>query len=374
MLFPIHPNSPQCKIFDILNKELLNFFYKSIDSPSFSDDLFTDFKVGKITKKSACWTNESTRKKFKRVWDVLPKDIPSRRALYDQILNSQDIYRFFNDVNMVLPLFTPEVHEALKSLTTYLYNETKDLADIKKQAGEAIEEHYQKFIRFNSELCWICGTTLLSQNRTDIRAVNQWRADYDHILCKDKYPAFTVHPGNFIPTCHICNSKAKGAKDLLVCPKTKVRRKAFYPLTPLRNACCTFVKTKMLLGEDLNSPVVEIKLAFSKLTPNIENKIQIWDSVYQISARVTHYLTTRFYEQVDSQLRANDFNDFLAQLKRHSSLPSDCRNAEWSFWWFRLYEFLNSQNTDFLEKIWVSLEWQIKRNQAEDVLSSVFEI
>lgn len=374
MLFPIHPNTPQCKVFDILNRELLHFLDKSIHARNFTHHLFTSFDLESNVKKSACWTNKLTRNKFKEIWDVLPKDIADRQAIYNQILNAQDIYSFFNNVTLELPLFSNDVHKALKSLTTFLYNETKDLADIKKQAGESIEEHYQNFIRFNSELCWICGTTLLSQNRTGVRAINQWRADYDHILCKDKYPAFTVHPGNFIPTCHICNSKAKGAKDLLVCPTTKLRRKAFYPLTPLRDACCSFVKTKMLLGEDLNSPVVEIKLVFSKLTPNIEDRIQIWDSVYQISGRVNHYLTTRFYEQIDSQLRANDFNDFLAQLKRHSSLPSDCRNAEWSFWWFRLYEFLNTQNTDFLEKIWVSLEWQIKRNQAEDVLSSVFEI
>lgn len=371
MLFPINPNTPQSKVFDILNKELLHFFYKSINARNFTHHLFTSFYLDSNVKKSACWTNKFTKDKFKEVWDVLPKDIADRQAIYDQILNAQDIYSFFNDVNLDLPLFSNDVHKALKSLTTYLYSDTKDLVDIKKQAGESIEEHYQNFINLNSELCWICGTSLLSQNRTNFREADQWRADYDHILCKDKYPTFTIHPGNFIPTCHICNSKAKGAKNLLICPVTQLRRKAFYPLVPLRNSCCTFVKTKVLLGEDLNKPVVEVKLAFAKMTPNIENKIQVWDSVYQISARVTHHLTSHFYEKVDSQLRANDFNDFLEQLKRHSTSPSDCRNSEWSFWWFRLYEFLSIQNEDVLEKIWASLEWK-KRQQTS--FSQVFNI
>ncbi|MEK0214422.1 hypothetical protein EJJ36_06655 [Acinetobacter junii] len=372
MLFPIHPDTPQCKVFEILNTEVLHFLEKSINAKRFNQSLFTSFSDGLIIKKSACWTNKLTKEKFKGLWNVLPKTIPERQAIYQQIFNAQDVCSFFNDTNLALPLFTQEVHDALKNLTAYLYIKTKDLADIKKQAGESIEEHYQNFIMLNSELCWICGTAQLSQNRTDIRVFDQWRADYDHILCKDTYPAYTVHPANFIPTCHICNSKAKGAKNLLVCPETLNRRKAFYPLVPLRNSCCTFIKTQIILGQDLNDSMVNIRLAFAKMTPNIENKIQIWDGVYQISARVTCHLTTHFYEKVDSQLRANDFNDFQAQLERHSRLPSDCRKSEWSFWWFRLYEFLKDQDNDFLLKIWNFLEWKKKRHQQEEVLSSVF--
>lgn len=371
MLFPLDPNTPFCNVFEVLNKELLNFFDKSINASRFSHYLFTSFNDAGTKKKSACWTNPSTRKKFKDVWDLLPNDNVSRQDIYDQILGSQDIHSFFIDTSRVLPSFNEALFDTLKNLTTHLYIHTKNLADIKKQAGESIEDHYQSFIRFNSKLCWICGTAALSQNRADIEQDEQWRADYDHILCKDKYPTYTVHPGNFIPTCHICNSKAKGAKNLLVFPRTQLRRKAFYPLAPYADSCFQYIKVNVTNSLDLSEPITSVNLQSVTTNAEVKEKINIWDEVYQISARVKHELNTSFQTKLISTLRPNDFNDFIFQLQRHSTPPLDYKESEWSFWWFRVYEFLNSQDTKFLQLIWASIEWKIQ-NQRD--LSKVFNI
>lgn len=371
MLFPLNPNTPLCNVFDLLNKELLNFFSQSINARRFSQNLFTRFSDAGITKTSACWSNVPTREKFRKVWDILPSDIANRQAVYDQILGSQNIHSFFIDTSRVLPSFNEALFDALKNLTTHLYIHTKQLADIRKQAGESIEDHYQSFIKFNSKLCWICGTAALSQNRADIEQDEQWRADYDHILCKDKYPTYTVHPGNFIPTCHICNSKAKGAKNLLVFPTTQVRRKAFYPLAPYTDSCFHYIKVNVTNSLDLSGPITSVNLQFVTTSLEIKEKINIWDEVYQISARVNYELNTSFQNKLISTLRPNDFNDFTSQLRRHSTLPLDYNSSEWSFWWFRVYEFLNSQDENFLQQIWASIEWKV---QQQSGLSDVFHI
>ena len=55
----------------------------------------------------------------------------------------------------------------------------------------------------------------------------QWRGPYDHLLAKDHYPLYGIHPKNLLPICHTCNSKAKHAKDLLI--KDGNRRLSFSP-------------------------------------------------------------------------------------------------------------------------------------------------
>lgn len=370
MLFPLNSSTPLCKVFEVLNNELLNFFNKSINTRRFSQHLFTSFNDDGNIKKSACWSNKPTRKKFRVVWDVLPNDIASRQAIYDQISNSQDIHNLFYDTSRILPTFNDDLFDNLKALTTHLYNNTKDLADIKKQANGSIEDHYQTFISLNSKLCWICGTAALSQNRADIEQEEQWRADYDHILCKDKYPTYTVHPGNFIPTCHICNSKAKGAKNLLMCSQHN-RRKAFYPLAPTHDFCFQYVHVSVTSNQNLAKPITSVNLQFLNTDPDIEEKINIWDEVYQISARVKHELNVSFQNKLIATLRPNNFNDFISQLHRHSTIPLDYNSSEWSFWWFRVYEYLNSQDENFLQQIWAPIEWKV---QHQSDLSKVFNI
>lgn len=55
----------------------------------------------------------------------------------------------------------------------------------------------------------------LAAFRAGIVDGEQWRADYDHQLCKSKYPIFAVHPDNLIPLCDVCNQDAKKRKIFL---------------------------------------------------------------------------------------------------------------------------------------------------------------
>ncbi|MDL0433009.1 hypothetical protein QPM17_17840 [Marinobacter sp. TBZ242] len=382
MLFPLHRNTPRCVVFEFLNSELLHFLRASITSVSFSQDLFSSHDIGNARVPSVCWSNIPTQNKFRAVWNNLPQRAQERQRVYDIIHSSQDIDAYFDDTAKELPqLNSPELSEALKDLTIHLFTRTKDLEGTKTQANGSIGQHFQQFIHVNndSELCPLCGTARLSQNRAHLGPEDQWRADYDHLLCKDRYPIFGAHPGNFIPTCHICNSKAKGARDLLR-EKDGHRRRAFYPLPPSQDFCYQYLLIEVtpkvvedLVNGEWEEPLSETVVSFESAPQIVKEKIEVWDEVYKVVSRVEHHITTYLCERVASDLRAMDYADFRAQLSRFSAeAPADWRSMEWRFWWHRVYEYLNRQNEPFLQDLWSLIDWKQKQVSDQE-MSSTFD-
>lgn len=376
MLFTLSPQTNQCLVFDVLNKEVLHFLQKAITATDFTKDLFTSYSVGDEEIQSVCWSNKPTNTEFKLLWELLPARPAERQQLFDLVNGAQNIAIYFDDEKLPLPtLASPLLFEAFKSLTTHLFTRTKDLNGAKTQAKSSIEQHFQELKRCNnnSQLCYLCGTTYLSQDRPGLDDDDQWRADYDHVLCKDKYPIYSVHPGNFIPTCHICNSKAKGARDLLKLPNGR-RRTAFYPLPPAVQSCHEFatvtpklIDSSLLQAGEWNI-FLEITVQFLSAPPDISKKIDVWRDIYQVPARVEQELTTRFWERVDSDLRARSLNDFYEQLERFAiDLPLDYKSTEWRFWWHRVYENLYSQDNDFLRDVWSVIQWKRGQISEEDI-------
>jgi len=369
MLFPLNPNTPKSKVFEKLNAELLFFLHTAINRQRFNRQLFS-INMGEL-----CWNNGPTKEKFKAVFKVLPVAGADRKSLFDSINNSQNLSVFFNDKAAAIPRIVPtDLFDAIKSLTTHLFTRTKDLAGVKRIANESIELHYQTYVRVNSELCFLCGTASLAQNRLNIADDEQWRSDYDHLLCKDKYPAFSCHPDNFIPTCHICNSKAKGAKDILV-DERAYRRKAFYPLPPKLQSFYHLVTVQPLFAEldsyaaDGNSnPLKAAQFKYDGATPDEREMIQAWISVYQVPQRVGERLVSTFCEYIDADCTPENFDDFCAQVARKAKRePRDMKKTEWRFWWFRLYEWLNVQAESVKRDAWELINWKRQQvNQNND--------
>lgn len=360
MLFPLDPNTPRCKVFEKLNEELLFFLRKSINAQQFNRQLFSRF-MGE-----ECWDNISTKEKFQTVFDQLPISLVDRQALFNSINNCQNLSLLFDNKTAVIPRIAPiELFDAIKSLTTHLFTRTKDLAGVKRTATESIEQHYQSYVQANSELCFFCGTACLSQNRMNLADDDQWRSDYDHLLCKDKYPAFSCHPDNFVPTCHICNSKAKGAIDILADAQSH-RRKAFYPLPPKLQSFYHLVTVNPVFSEldsyaeDGNSnPLKSIPFKYDAATPDEREMIKAWISVYQVPQRVGERLVSTFCEYIDADCTPERFEDFCDQVARKArGEPRDMRKTEWRFWWFRLYQWLNVQTEDVKRNAWELIQWK----------------
>lgn len=365
MLFPLAANSPSCKVFEKLNAELLFFLQKSITARRFTRSLFS-----RITGQ-ACWDNKKTKGMFRAVFKELPLGDVARRNFYKLINACQDIPLLFSDKTVAIPNIAPiQLFDALKALTTHLFTKTKDLVGVVRIAGESIEQHYQAYVQANSELCFICGTAALSHNRFNLADDEQWRSDYDHLLCKDKYPAFSCHPNNFIPTCHICNSKAKGAKDMLF--DGQRRRKAFYPLPPQVESFYLKVAVEPVFAEladyasDGNSnPLRAARVKYSNPTPDEREMIKAWMDLYQVPKRVGERIVTTFCEYIDGDCTPEDFDDFCDQISRKARRePRDMRTTEWRFWWFRLYQWLNEQTDDVKRDAWELIYW--KQQQVND--------
>lgn len=377
MLFPINSQTPQCAVFELLNNELLQFLRNSIEARYFSQVLFSTYMHSGTLCASVCWTNAPTRKEFKRLWSSLPNTAVERQRLFDDVRRAQNISAFFQDATMDLPKLEPEaLFDAFKELTTHLFVRTKDFAAAKIQSNSSIESHYQAFVNTNegSHLCFICGTAALSQNRVGLTDDDQWRSDYDHLLCKDKYPLFSVHPGNFLPTCPICNSKAKGARNLLRHVNGD-RRAAFYPLLPLRESCCAYASVTVA-GRSADDLIeadwarsFETKVSFDSAPADVLAKIGIWNEVYQVPSRVEEKIMSDFCEHVSADLmRPTSFQDFQSQLTRKAAhLPADYRKTEWRFWWHKLYQNLDVQSQDSLRDIWSMIEWKLRYSDESDM-------
>tara|TARA_R110001599_G_scaffold230819_1_gene430095 strand:- start:6911 stop:8050 length:1140 start_codon:yes stop_codon:yes gene_type:complete len=362
MLFALDANSPRCRVFEKLNAELLLFLQNSIKARQFRRTLFSQ------STGQECWANAKTQEKFKAVFRNLPKDEAARAGIYNSINRSQNLSELFSDKSVAVPNISPfKLFDALKALTTHLFTRTKDLAGVVREAGESIEQHYQSYVRANSELCYICATSALSHNRFNVADNDQWRSDYDHLLCKDKYPAFSCHPDNFIPTCHICNSKAKGAKDMLF--DGARRRKAFYPLPPLNQSFYGKVLVEpifsglALFAADGNiNPLRTATINYSNPTPDEREMIEVWVGLYQVPKRVGERIATNFCEYIDGDCTPEDFDDFCYQISRKARRePMDIKTTEWRFWWFRLYEWLSAQAEDVKRDAWELIDW--KRTQ-----------
>lgn len=369
MLFPLSATTPQCQLFRVLNDELLHFLNSSVHAATFSEDLFSQYQHDGVAIRSVCWTNSPTREKFENLWNALPLNPQARQGLVELVNGAQNISTYFRDSTLpIAELPTGDLFDAFKSLTAHLFLSTKDVKSAIDEAGRSIREHYQDFKRENdnSQLCYLCGTARLSQDRMNSDDNDQWRADYDHLLCKDKYPIYSAHPGNFIPTCHICNSKAKGARNLLVC-ENHHRRLALYPLPPLQEACYQDSSVALelrtlaeLIAGQWSDPLASAPVSFPNADADITPKIAVWVEVYEVPSRVEKEIVSNFFERISSDLKPEDFNDFCSQLNRHATgLPQDYKKAEWRFWWHRVYEFLAAQDEGFLRDVWSMIEWKL---------------
>lgn len=379
MLFPLDPNTPQCKVFEVLNNELLNFLHSSIHAQVFDENLFSEYRFDGDDIRSVCWTNEPTREKFQALWNELPTTIDDRQELYELVLGGQNIAVYFNDQLRPLPqLQGDKLFKAFKALTTHLFTRTMNLERAKEECGSSINQHYGAFKQNNqnSSLCYICGTELLSQDRIGLNVDDNWRADYDHILCKDKYPIYSAHPGNFIPTCHTCNSKAKGAKDAL--NDRRGRRKAFYPLPPSQESCYQsamivphFLELDDFIDGDWESPLSASPVTFPNAPVTISSKIDVWEELYNVPQRVEQHIVTNFCERIagDLNLTSQDnFDDFSHQLQRAARAePADMKRTEWKFWFYLLYCFLHSQHVEYKRDIWVMLRWKLGLSNQDDM-------
>ncbi|WKJ88593.1 hypothetical protein QZJ86_11205 [Methylomonas montana] len=329
----------------------------AVSANDFNRDLFSQ-SIG-----HACWNNIDTKNKFKTLWQQFALlSVIERQSVFERINNGQIIQRYFCDSSHPFPDIKPDaLNQKLADLTKHLFTRTKDLAEVRDACdGETIQQHFNNFCEKNGYLCPVCGTELLAQLRSNTDDEDQWRGPYDHLLSKDKYPTFTIHPDNLIPICHTCNSKAKGAKQLLF-KKThggvERRRSSFYPHT---EHCRDLVRVE-LNGDALS---LQLTVLWDVADLELSEKMTSWTEVYQVKQRVEG-TQADFIVWIASDCQPESYDDFIQQLRRKAIPPSYqvIRSECFKFWRFKLYHWIAQQSDDFKQQLWAMIN---QRRSDED--------
>ncbi|HFS0852891.1 hypothetical protein ABZQ71_06820 [Pseudomonas aeruginosa] len=355
MLFKLATNTPRFEAFRLLNQELIFFLKESIDAGHFRRELFTPGTIGQT-----CWDNSKanntkakkdlTRDKFEKLFNELQKQPQkTRQQLLDIATNNQDLEAFFKNPNRNLFNFLPTpCFESLKEITTHLYCATKDLQGIVDASGNIdIKAHFESFRAdgVNGNICKACGMGELAAFRASVPEGEQWRADFDHQLCKSKYPLFAVHPDNLIPLCSVCNQDAKKAKDLFIRENDQPRN-TFYPYT---ESALPFVEIDL---DMLRDPEPKITVTWTTHDAAVLEKLDTWDDVYEIKNRVEGRFRN-LEKIIRNEINPNDYAHFDQQIiDKARPVPDDVlRDKEWAFWYQKLfYKLSQIDKAPFWEK------------------------
>ena len=227
------------------------------------------------------------------------------------------------------------------------------LEPVKTAGGTDIKVHFNAYRTHavNGNICKACGMKELAPIRAGILECDQWRADYDHQLCKSKYPIFAVHPDNLIPLCDVCNQDAKKAKDLFR-HKNGTDRLAFYPYTE---------EAKGLIDieiDHLRDPEPTIKVNWNTQDAVLQDKLNTWDEVYEIRGRVEGQFRS-LEAIIEDELRPRDFAHLVSRISDEARphVAATLKRKEWTFWHQKLFSQMQQIGEPDLEAFWEKLKF-----------------
>lgn len=331
MLLRLVDDTPIFEVFRLLNLELLHFLEQSVNTNAFGRTLFTQGAIG-----DACWANTPTYDKYETLFNALQAaGSATKQQLFEVMRDNQDLQAFFeNPQRNLFDFMNVLCLEALKSLCTHLYCSTKDLRPVVTASGGAnITAHFNAYreLVVNGNICKACGMKELAAFRAGIPDGDQWRADYDHQLCKSKYPIFAVHPYNLVPLCDVCNQDAKKAKDLFK-HTNGTERLAFCPYTE---------EAKDLIDieiDNLRDPEPTIKVKWNTQNGVLLNKLNTWDEIYEIRNRVEGQFRS-LEVIIEDKIDPEDRDHLYRRINDEARIarPNILKREPWKLWYQKLF-------------------------------------
>lgn len=342
MLLPIRAGLPPSAVFSGLNslmQELLvaSCAGRAIDAINLPHGLW-----------DAVQDNKPTLARLQSVEDAIAATNPDvRYELYLAFRGAENNLLFLGNSTSIIPELPEAVAAELKKLAAHLFENTSKLVGVTRACGETVMDHYNRYSADlppgNGNVCGICATELLAQRQHHIAAEEQWRAPYDHLLAKDKYPQFGVDPNNLLPTCHTCNSKAKLAKDLIR-NTAGVRRICFNPWSENAHGQVA------LQIEFLDiSPLATWTM--TPIDPINQQKLTTWNEVYKIKERIEgEFLSLR--EKLAEDLDFEDLPAFKSSIEHRAKINIRyARLTPFNYWRSLLYNSLLQMPDQYLERL-----------------------
>lgn len=341
MLFTVRPNLRQPEVFAGLHCFLQETMLATLEDRQVDE---THLPNGLC---AAIHGNPPTREVLESLTEALTGLAQEQRlALRNALALNIDPCTFLIDRAIPLPDIPETVFAPLKKVAIHLFQRTAKLKPVEDACGECVNDHYARFRQTNApgngNVCCVCGTQYLSQIQSGVDENEQWRGPYDHLLAKDTYPLFGVHPRNLFPICETCNSKAKLAKNLLL--RDNVRRLSFLPWS--ERALPVEIQVSVNETDGLLPRVV---VDLTSPDPDRQEKLTTWNDVYNIKARIEgEFIDLREKVAEDVSLSTEDaFKTSLAEQTRKKFVAS--RRTPFSYWRSRVYCALLAMPNQSLE-------------------------
>lgn len=345
MLFEIRSGLENSKVFDGLNRLLREVMLAALEGRVIDHNVLPNNLYAAVIK------NKPTRDAVTDLDAALTMlDQGKKDSLRSAVLLNTAPCDFLIDRTIPLPIIPDTIFTHLKTLSIHLYQRTGKLEDVKMACGECIDDHYARFrakmAPGNGNICCVCGTEYLAQLQAGVGDNEQWRGPYDHLLAKDHYPLYSIHPKNLVPICQTCNSKAKLAQDLLI--KNGKRRLSFSPWT--EHAQASEIRVSI---NDTDGVFPRVVIDFASPDPDRNEKLTTWDDVYKIKVRVEGEFSA-LCEKVAEDISAFDDATFLVGLNRSASAKANaCRLTPFNYWRARVYcaiQYMNPENREALRR------------------------
>jgi len=328
VLYSIRPALEQSKVFDGLNRFLRELMLAALEGRA------VDANALPMGLHAAVDSNQPTRDVAAALHVALVGlEEGKKTTLRNELLLNREPCSFLTDRTLAMPTIPDVVFSHLKKLSAHLYERTAKLVGVEAACGECINDHCARFRAAaapgNGNVCCVCGTEYLAQLRAGVDDNEQWRGPYDHLLAKDEYPLFGIHPGNLLPICHTCNSKAKLAKDLL--HRNGHRRLSFSPWSE----CALPAEVRVTIDDADVFPRVVVHLQGG--AADRQEKLDTWNEVYQIKNRIEgEFLALR--EKVAEDVTSDSEADFMADLERRARAKAGaCRVSPFNYWRAQVY-------------------------------------
>jgi hypothetical protein len=169
------------------------------------------------------------------------------------------------------------IREPTRNLFVHLYEKSLTKTRYKSHWGQ----FYQQL---PIKVCPFCGIEIL--HYPDIL-----KQDYDHMLCKRRYPFAAINLINLVPCGRDCNQVFKHEKDLIWNEATGSRRRAFYPFRDHGQAISVHLDGSRLPEAD-NDPG-DWEVGFQ---PNVE-EIETWVDVFELRDRYRFEIFSVYYDR-----------------------------------------------------------------------------
>lgn len=342
MLLPVRSGLPPSAVFSGLNLLMQELLLSSCAGRAVDD---TTLPLGLW---DAVQANELTLARLQSVRDAIAATgADVRYELYLAFRGAASTRLLFGDSTSEIPEPPETVTVELKKLAAHLFENTSKLVGVTRACGETVMDHYNRYSAApppgNGNVCGMCATELLAQRQHGIAAEEQWRAPYDHLLAKDKYPQFGVDPDNLLPTCHTCNSKAKLAKDLLRGPQG-IRRTCFDPWSENAHG-------QVALHIEFLDILPIATWTMTPIDPINQQKLTTWNDVYKIKGRIEgEFLSLR--EKLAEDLDFGDLPAFKSSIEYRARINMrSARLSPYNYWRSLLYSSLLQLPDQFLERL-----------------------